>query len=896
MTEYIRKETALEAYSSDASIYAIRPKAIVSVNAVDDIIGALQFAENGNIPVYLRGSGTGLAGGAVGNGIILDFSPFRKIIEIDTNNKTVLTQPGIVYDELNYVLKQYGLFFPPDPSSGDSCQIGGMLANNSSGPRSVKYGLTSYFVEELTIVKPRGTLVNLKKLNLDSEALPALFSEHPEYRKIYDILQRNKGLILSKWPKVKKNSAGYNLRQVAAGLEKGTFDLPALYIGSEGTLGIFVSVKLRLLDTPKELLTARLYFKSLLSAGQAVQSILLLEPSGLEIVDGSTLDLIGREKFGIPPGAEALLLVEFDDNASLKKSKLEKLASKFRLETPVEFAADPISTAELWRARKAIVPTLYRHHPRKRPLPLIEDVSLPPSEIPSFIEYIVNLFDSHELVYGIFGHIGDGNLHIRPLFDLNSPDDMKLAGELYEKVYDRVISIGGSTTAEHADGRLRASLVRKIYGDEIYEIFVKIKKLIDPDNILSPGIIISDETFDKNIDYRKIESYCAACGKCNGYCPVHDIFRREDFSPRGWLRIINQSEGSKKEILGLLSYCLNCKNCAMVCPAGVDIASEIIDYKSSRSSLRARVVGKLADSENFLGLSLKLGRMISPVLESSFGGKIAALLGKVYFGLDESLRLPRIARRKLRDRFPEKIATEGEIAYFHGCADNLLESAVGEAIFKVFGSLEKAVYLPPQKCCGLPYEVHGLRANLIEKARYNIENLERFDAIIFSCASCLLRVKEYGRLFADGDPNKARAISLAEKCHDISQFINKLNIDYSIFNSRERIDITYHNPCHLRAAGLHKEPEKLFAKLENANIIHPEYADRCCAQAGSYGFVHFQESKEMFLPKRQAYSQINAGYLMTSCPACQMKIRAEMGEKFKVTHPIEILAELLDKK
>ncbi len=489
---YINAKATLSAYSSDASIYAIAPHSVVLVNSLEDITSALHAAGKDGLPVSVRGGGTGLSGGSLGSGYILDMSAFNRILEVNVADKTVLTQPGIIYDELNAFLKKFGLFFPPDPSSGDSCQIGGMLANNSSGPRSVKYGLTSDFVKELTLIKPNGDSVLLKRLALDSPELLVFLSKFPEYQRIQDILLRNKDLIISRWPKVKKNSAGYNLRQVAEDLDRGFLNLPALYIGSEGTLGIFVSARLNLLSLPTDILTARLYFKSLVKAGEAVHDIRQLAPSGLEIVDGSTLDLIGRDKFNIPPGAKALLLVEFDDDIQSKKASLETLTQKLNLEAPAEFASDPAAAAELWRARKAIVPTLYRHHPLKRPLALIEDISIPPEQIPSFIQFATSLFDSHKLTYGIFGHIGDGNLHIRPLFNLNEPADFKLASELYDKIYDRVIKIGGSTTAEHADGRLRAPLLRKLYGDDIYEIFKSIKRILDPQNILSPGVVISE--------------------------------------------------------------------------------------------------------------------------------------------------------------------------------------------------------------------------------------------------------------------------------------------------------------------------------------------------------------------------------------------------------------------
>jgi FAD/FMN-containing dehydrogenase/Fe-S oxidoreductase len=895
MKKLIKNRTTITAYESDASLYAISPQAVVSINSEEETVAAVKYAIANKISISVRGGGTGLSGGAVGDGIIIDLSNFREIIRIDAAGKTVTTKVGIIFDELNLALKRDGLFFPPDPSSGDSCQIGGMLANNSSGPRSVKYGLTSDFVEELEIIKPSGEIAHLKKMPVGSADINSFFAIHPEFETVYNIVRENKELILKRWPKVKKNSAGYNLRQVALDLDKGIFNIPALMVGSEGTLGLFLSTKLRLLPTPPLRITVRLYFKSLVEAGKAVPSILGLGPCGLEIVDGSTLNLIGREKHKIPREAAALLLVEFDDDIDSKKEKFENLARKFDLASPPDFALNSEASAELWKARKAIVPTLYRHHPTRRPVTLIEDVSLPPEHVPSFIEFATGLFDSHNLTYGIFGHIGDGNLHIRPLFDLNEKDEMELAEKIYNIVYNKVLSLGGSTTAEHADGRLRAPLVKKLYGDEIYSIFCRIKDTLDPDHRFGPGIIISERPFTEHIDFEKIKSYCAACGKCNGYCPAYDIFRREDYSPRGWLRILNQSKAPRQELNRHLSFCLNCKNCAFICPAGVDIAGEIIAYRTKKPSLLSTLAVRLTDNKPFLNLSLKLGAVLSPVLKSRSGKRLLTAGGKIPFGWDNSLALPPAAKKTLRKRYAARVASSGKVALFHGCADNYFVSSFGDAAFKVFDRLGIELSLPEQKCCGLPQEVYGHRDNLIEKAKYNIEHLNRFDTVITGCASCLLRLKEYEKLFASDSPWHTKAMELTRKCYDVSQYLNTIDIDYSLFNSNGNTNVTYHNPCHLRAAGLHKEPEKLLKKLKDIKIIDPLYADRCCAQAGSYGYTHFAESKEMFKKKKDDYNEIDAEYLMTSCPACQMKIRAEMKDKFRVVHPIEILADRLKK-
>ncbi len=891
--KYNKAQGTLTAYASDASIYAIQPTSIISPCKISDIKDTIRSAIKTNGSITARGGGTGLSGGAIGSGTIIDFGNMRSIVSIDSSRRRVVTEPGIIYDELNMALKKYGLFFPPDPSSGDSCQIGGMIANNSSGPRSVKYGLTSDFVEELVIVKPDGNQVYLKKIPFDSPEISDFYSQNPEYKKAFDLIEENLDLILDKWPKLKKNSAGYNLRVVAADLKKGIRNFPALMVGSEGTLGLTVAATLRLLPIPTETLTARLYFRSLVEAGRAVKEILTLGPSGLEIVDSSTLDLIGRGKFNIPEEAAALLIVEFDEDIAAKREHFSRQTARLNLVTAAEYAEQTEAAEALWKARKAIVPTLYRHHPKKRPLALIEDISIPPEEIPSFIEYAVNLFESHHLTYGIFGHIGDGNLHVRPLFDLNDPSDKQLAEKIYYEVYDRVIALGGSTTAEHADGRLRAALVRKLYGDEIYGIFCRIKDFLDPGHRFAPGVVISDLPFTTQIDYEKIKSYCAACGKCNGYCPAYDIFRREDFSPRGWLRMINQSGASRKNLDGYLSYCLNCKNCATVCPAGVDIASEIIKFRSIKPSFVSGAATRFADSEGIFSLSLKLGRMAEPLMSGSIGKGLMATVGKPLTGLDRTAVFPKIAPKNLRRRFPERIADEGEVAFFHGCADNLLASNVGEALFKVFDRLGVKVVMPEQKCCGLPYEVYGHRDNLIAKAKFNLDRLNNFGAVITGCASCLLRLKEYKGLFEDNNPYRRKAEELAEKCFDISQYILKINPAFAIFASDRMTRVTYHNPCHLRAAGLHKEPQKLLRRLNNIEILTPLYPDRCCAQAGSYGYFHFQESKRMFSRKKDDYTEIDAEYLATSCPACQMKIRAEMGNKFKVVHPIEILAARL---
>ncbi len=892
----LRSLASREAYASDASIYRILPRQVLCPLSVEATVSVIAGALKGGIPVTPRGGGTGLAGGALGTGYVIDCSRLTGIETVLKEKRLVRCQPGIIYGDLNRALKPAGLFFPPDPSSGDSCQIGGMLANNSSGPRSIKYGLTSRYVEELTITGKDGVAIEVKKFDLSDPALEDFFHSHPEYRDILQLLQDNRDIILDGWPALKKNSAGYNLRQVVDDLDGGIFNLPALYIGSEGTLGLFLSVTLSLLPIPEGSRSFRLFFDSLEGAGEAVMPLLETQPSALEIVDGSSLNLIGREKHSIPPQAEAMLMVEFDDDLNRREEELNNLAPRLRLSAPLEKASNEEERMALWSARKAIVPTLYRHHPTKRPLPFIEDASLPPHKLTEYISWVKKRFEEENIVFGLFGHIGDGNLHIRPLLDLHDESDYKLAEALYDEAYDKMIELGGSSTAEHADGRLRAPVLRQLYGDKIYGVFVAVKKILDPENLFNPDVILSERRMTDDLDLTKLELTCAACGKCNGYCPAYEIFRREDMSPRGWLRMM-KFEGKGKPVLNdFYRYCLNCKNCTTVCPAGVDIAGEILAHKAAHPHRQAERIISIFDRPKTFGRLLKTGSVFYPLSQTGIGKKLTALAGGRAFGFDDQAVFPQPARKTLRDRYPELCVAKAEVALFHGCADNYFKSLAGDALIKVFLHYGWAIALPDQKCCGLPMEVYGHRDNMIEKAKANIDSLESYEAVVFTCASCLHRLADYPDLFEEGSEYHRKACNLKDRLFDISQYLLAQKVELPVNKSSQNVRLSYHHPCHLRAAKLEKEPLRLLESIDGIEILHPELAGRCCGQAGSFGFVHYREGMAMFTAKKNEYHDLDPEVIVSSCPSCISKVKKEMGDGVRVCHPVEIIADIIDGK
>lgn len=886
-----------EAYASDGSIYRIVPAKVICPACEDEAIAAVGEAFKKGISVTSRGGGTGLAGGALGRGYVIDCSRLTSIKNINVVDRTVVCQSGIIYRDLNLYLKQYGLFFSPDPSSGDSCQIGGMLANNSSGAHSVKYGLTSHYVEAITVVNKNCWPLHLTKIKISSPEFDSFLNRSPEYRLIFQLLQENRSMILERWPKLKKNSSGYNIYQVISDFDRDIFNLPALYVGSQGTLGLFLDMKLSLCRLPVgEPASYRLFFNSLEEAGAAVEPLLETKPAALEIVDGATLNLIGRDKYSVPSKTEAMLLLEYLDGVAEADRQLNFLSGRLSLSAPIEKAANDEERQSLWAARRAIVPTLYRHDSRRRPFAMIEDVSLPVPKLPEFIGWMRHRLERENLVFGMYGHIGDGNLHIRPLLDISNPEEFRLAQQLYEEVHDKIFALGGSSTAEHADGRLRAPVVRRLYGDEIYGIFTKIKKILDPENHFNPDVILSERKFSDDIDFKKLEITCAACGKCNGYCPAYDIFRREDMSARGWLRMLHQGETSFNEIEKFYQYCLNCKSCTTVCPAGVDIAGDILKFKAAHPHKIARHVISVFDNPGLFEVALKTGAVFDPLARTGIGRKLIAMAGKKSFGWDDKAVFLQPAFKTLRERYPQLIRATGDVALFHGCADNYFVSAAGDALIKVARHYGWDITLPPQKCCGLPMEVYGHRDNLIEKAKHNIDSLQNFQAVVFTCASCLHRIADYEELFEKGSEYHKKALALKARLFDICQYILIQNYELPHNGSNSDIAITYHHPCHLRAAKLENEPLKLLAEIEGINIIHPELSNRCCGQAGSFGYTHYREGMAIFSRKKEEYEKLKARIIVSSCPSCISKIRKEMGNDFRVCHPIEIVADLIEGK
>ena len=909
----------LRAYAVDASIYRLTPQVVVLPEREADIDLVMEYAVPRGIPLTARAAGTNLTGSAIGSGIIVDVSRLNRILEVNPEEKWARVQPGIVLNELNAQLASTGLMFGPDPSSGEMCKLGGMLANNSSGPHTLRYGSVKDNVLALRVRLESDGWLAAGREPVDGEGFRRTLADFEGLHRVFDLVRDNLDLIQSKRPRVSKNSAGYNLFDVAEGLTHGVFDLPKLFVGSEGTLGVFSEATIRLVDRPRSTVTGMIHFRHLDEMGEAVHHLLRLDPLALEVLDANTLDLIGRSRHGIPGDAAATLLIEFDqagDHGGI--AQLQAACRHYRLAGDPVVATDPEHQRNLWKARKALYPTLYRYDARKKPINYVDDVVVAAEHMGELIRYLDGVFGPAKVRVAIFGHIGNGNAHIVPLLDVNDERDFQRMVDTYYEVHDTILDrFRGSICGEHGDGRVRAEMVRRMFGEELYGLFVQVKHAMDPAGILNPGVKISETAFTEHIDYERLGKSCATCAKCNSVCPVYDVFQSEDMSSRGWYEIVTAPDYSYLNSKRVVEACLNCKSCRTICPADVDVSELILQRRAEHpNALAGKLFALHAQQERF-GRLIKLAAKTQAIWDRPLFRKIGEVLLRPFLArlseharLPWNMKLPRLAKALLRERHhalcvPSPSGASGgeggdgtreggsppKVAYFHGCAANYFDDGVGDAVINVLKRYGVTPDLPPQRCSGTPIETYGHRALAKEGARFNVNNLAGYDVIVTGCASCTLALKDYATLF-QGEPEAQLARQVSQNVKHIAEYVMELDPHRrKPAGSNGTRKVTYHSSCHLRAAGVTSQPRHLLAMTPGLNYVEMQDADRCAGGAGTYIIKDYDTAQNIFERKRRAIEHSGAEIVATSCPACMIQLKNGLPDGTAVKHIAQILDE-----
>lgn len=491
-------------FSTDTSILEIMPSIVAYPRNENDVRKTARFtwqlAERGRIiPITARGSGTDQSGGALGNGIMLVFpAHMHKILELETRSGVVSVEPGVNYGKLQQTLHTHGRFLPPFPASVEYSTIGGAIGNNAGGEKTIKYGSTRNFVDALRVVLANGEVIETRRLSKKelSKKMGLSTFEGEIYRALDALIEENHDIIKNLPLDVTKNATGYNLDAVKE--KDGSFDLTPLIVGSQGTLGIVTEAVLATEPYNPTTTLIAAYIDDLKHAKEVVLELRKLSsiPCAIEVVDQYLLNFLHQTNPNQlrdviePPFPKLVMLIEFDDSsAKIQKKmsdKVRKLLEKYEIKSQIE--TDPHKKEELWKIRHGAAAVIAYNQGAVKAVPIIEDGIVPVERLDEYLENVYAIFERNNLPVSVWGHAGNANLHMQPFLDLSQVGDRQKVFRIMDDYYNMVIELGGSTSAEHNDGRLRAPYLEKLYGPEAYVVFNKLKTIFDPYGTLNPGV------------------------------------------------------------------------------------------------------------------------------------------------------------------------------------------------------------------------------------------------------------------------------------------------------------------------------------------------------------------------------------------------------------------------
>jgi FAD/FMN-containing dehydrogenase len=498
-------------FSTDGSVFEVTPSLVVYPRNESDVRKAARFswqlAERGRIiPITARGLGTDQAGAAVGTGMMMVFpSHMNRVLEFDGKSGDVVIEPGINYGKLQQTLHTHGRFLPPFPSSIEYSSVGGAIANNAAGEKTVKYGATRDYVKSLRVVLANGELIETKRLSKRelSKKMGLTSFEGEVYRALDALIEENKQLINDSQINVSKNSAGYALNLVKR--KDGSFDLTPLIVGSQGTLGIVTEATLTTAPYSPETTLIAAFFDDLQVAESVLSEIHKLPEtaSAVEMVDNHLLEFLDKHNpnqlKGIveKPFHKLIVLIEFDNANQRIQKKMAKRTTKIlsKAQIPFQIETDEHEKEKLWQIRHSAAAVISHSEGNVKALPIIEDGVVPAEKFHQYLSSVYDMFAKYNLQAAVWGHAGDANIHMQPFLDLSQIGDRQKVFKIIDEYYNMVISLGGSTSGEHSDGRLRAPYLPKLYGEAMYGVFQKAKLIFDPHGTLNPGVKI-DVTVD----------------------------------------------------------------------------------------------------------------------------------------------------------------------------------------------------------------------------------------------------------------------------------------------------------------------------------------------------------------------------------------------------------------
>jgi len=740
-------------YATDASMYQVMPMVIVAPKSENDVIAAVRMAGEHQIPILARGGGTSLAGQAVNEGMVLDFSKHMdQVLEYQPEEKWVRVQPGINRDVLNAYTKNDGLEFAPDPATSSRANIGGIVANNSSGTKSILYGMAIDHVIELKVLLADGTIIQTSSLDRNSldKKLVEEGREGELYRKLKEIVDSHCDEIIARYPKTMRRVGGYPLDRF---LDDMDWMLGRIFIGSEGTLGIILEAKLRLVDLPKHKCLAVVQFDQVLDAVKAVQTLVKYQPAAVEILSKLLLDfsrknLETHSMCGFIKGdPESIQMVEFYGDTEEDVLERAKKMCRQLEDMHLGYAYDVYPVGEIydnvWDIRKKGLGLLLGEPAKKRAQALIEDAAIPLDVLPEYIAEVMQVCDAQDIVSTYYAHASVGVIHVRPLLDMSSAEDIEKMKIISREVYQLVKKYKGSWSSEHGDGILRAGYQKDYYGESLYQAFLDVKKLFDPNHLFNPGRVIEAPPIDSNlrygaaykdipvdtvyhyrdqIDFHTAVHQCSGIGACRKLtqgtmCPSFMSTRDEEHSTRGRANALRLAMSGQLGEDGLLDdrlkealdLCLSCKACKAECPSSVDMArlkSEVLQMRYDAKGVPARA--------KFIRNSAQLARRFSgalaPIVNAVQNTSVFKKTMQSGLGFAPERPLPSYAKLTLSNWYHKQYQPNeagDKVALFADTYCNHHESSTGIAAVRLLDAMGYHVLIADTGCCQRPRISNG---------------------------------------------------------------------------------------------------------------------------------------------------------------------------------------------
>ncbi len=925
-------------YSTDASIYRIMPQAVFAPLDSEDITAALKVAADHGISLLPRGAGTSLAGQAVGRSLVVDFSKhMNRILEIDPDEGWARVQPGVVLDNLNAHLAPHRLHFAPDPATSSRANIGGMIGNNTAGIRSIRYGMTIHHLLGTEILLADGTRLatsNLSQAELDIKC--RLDDREGElYRTTRRIVDDNQAEIEKRYPKILRRCSGYPLDRV---LINNSFNLGRLLVGSEGTLGFTLDSKINLEPLPNHVGVCVLHFRELIEAVRAVHPIVQHQPTAVELLDHTVISM-ARENLMIRPltgflegDPNCILIVEFHgESHDETRGKMEAMVRDIRGKA-MGYAYPCFTEAadrnRVWTMRKNGLGLMLGIKGDRKPTPFIEDAAVPTEHLGDYIGQILEFCQSRGVSVAQYGHASVGLIHVRPILNLKSAEDIEHMKSISEESFRLVRRYGGSLCGEHGDGLVRSAYIERFFGKQLYQAFRKIKDAFDPQNRMNPGKIVDPHPIDEDlrygIDYKVPEfmtefrmvndgSFTAAVEMCSGVgtcrqtlhktmCPSFRATMNEEDSVRGRANALRMAIAGQlgdinlggSEVHEVMDLCLSCKACKAECPSNVDMAKlkgEFLRYYrlQNGTTIRDRIVhGTRRAARMNSGISAPLVNMIQS------NGMFKAALEK-FAGIDRRRTLPKYAAKTLEHWYHHRAdghVGDRQVVLFADTFTNYHEPWIGRSAVLLLEQCGYQVRLYGGGCCQRPRISHGFLKEAGrdgEKTLRGLDDYIRRDIPVVvlepSCASAL--VDDLCDLVDD----RELAARIEKNVFMIDRFVDQNIRDGRIDPDRLRPGherILVHGHCHQKALFGTESMMGILKSCRGTQV--DEIPSGCCGMAGSFGYEteHYELSRnigeDILLPSVRSKDE-NA--VVVACGfSCRHQIRDFTGTDSK--HWVEI--------